>query len=150
MYGFQLATQVLVSADVAAGQPRRARRTALSALRMACLAALATAAALHLGRASIAATLVRDPLVTKAFESLVPPAMVMLLIYGVMWAPGPLFGAFRSWETARNASQDPVFEASEGALYGLGCYAFAAQVTSLASLAAVLVMLHLGRQGCGS
>lgn len=102
MYGFQLATQVLVSADVAAGQPRRARRTALSALRMACLAALATAAALHLGRASIAATLVRDPLVTKAFESLVPPAMVMLLIYGVMWAPRPLsepFGAGKRPET---------------------------------------------------
>ena len=88
MYGFQLATQVLVSSAVAMNQPQKARRTALSALRMACLAALATALALHLGRASIARALVPDLQVTQAFEQLVPPAMVMLLIYGVMWAPG--------------------------------------------------------------
>lgn len=63
-YGFQLASQVLVSADVAKGLPRRARWTALRAMRMAMLVASATALALWVGRESIAAALVRDPLAT--------------------------------------------------------------------------------------
>eukprot|EP00913_Durusdinium_trenchii_P002031 g1877.t1 len=70
MYGFQLASQVLVSADVAKGLPRRARWTALRAMRMAMLVASATALALWVGRESIAAALVRDLLVIQSFETL--------------------------------------------------------------------------------
>lgn len=120
MYGFQLASQVLVSADVAKGLPRRARWTALRAMRMAMLVASATALALWVGRESIAAALVRDLLVIQSFETLVPPAMAMLLIYGAMWV-------------------------AEGVLYGLGDYAWAAKCTSFAASAAILVMLLLSR-----
>ncbi|CAK9112493.1 Protein DETOXIFICATION 45 [Durusdinium trenchii] len=125
MYGFQLASQVLVSADVAKGLPRRARWTALRAMRMAMLVASATALALWVGRESIAAALVRDLLATwqqviQSFETLVPPAMAMLLIYGAMWV-------------------------AEGVLYGLGDYAWAAKCTSFAASAAILVMLLLSR-----
>jgi len=116
LYGFQLASQVLVSSDLAKNTPKRARWTAIRATRMGILVACATAFALWIGRESIADALVRDPLVTASFEGLVPPAMVMLLIYGLMWP-------------------------SDGVLYGLGEYVWVAKCTTCAAVSAVAMML---------
>jgi Na+-driven multidrug efflux pump len=57
LYGFQLSSQVLVSADLAQQKPKRARWTALRATRMGMVVAVATAFALWVGRDSIANTL---------------------------------------------------------------------------------------------
>ena len=54
LYGFQLASQVLVSSDLAKNTPKRARWTAIRATRMGILVACATAFALWIGRESIA------------------------------------------------------------------------------------------------
>lgn len=116
LYGFQLSSQVLVSADLAQQKPKRARWTALRATRMGMVVAVATAFALWVGRDSIANTLVRDPSVTAAFETLVPPAMVMLLIYGAMWV-------------------------ADGVLYGFGEYVWVAKCTTCAAASAGIFML---------
>eukprot|EP00438_Fugacium_kawagutii_P016021 Skav233588 [mRNA] locus=scaffold2520:316252:326315:- [translate_table: standard] len=68
------------------------------------------------------AALVRDASVTAAFESLVPPAMVMLLIYG------PLVAAGAMW-------------VSDGVLYGFGEYVWVAKCTSCAAASAGIIML---------
>ena len=56
LYGFQLSSQVLVSADLASGKPKRARWTAVRCSRMGMVVATATALALWIGRDSIANT----------------------------------------------------------------------------------------------
>lgn len=121
LYGFQLAAQVLVSADVVRGDPQRARKTAVHAIRLGMVVASFAALSLWLGHDFIASVLVRDQTVTAAFATLVPPAMVMLLIYGVMWV-------------------------ADGVLYGLGEYVWTAKCTSYAGAAAVVVMLLLARR----
>eukprot|EP00439_Symbiodinium_sp_Y106_P085792 s162_g29.t2 len=121
LYGFQLAAQVLVSADVVRGDPQRARKTAVHAIRLGMVVASFAALSLWLGHDFIASVLVRDETVTAAFATLVPPAMAMLLIYGVMWV-------------------------ADGVLYGLGEYVWTAKCTSYAGAAAVAVMLLLARR----
>ena len=121
LYGFQLAAQVLISAEVVRGDPRRARKTAVHAICLGMVVASFAAFALWRGHESIASFLVRDETVTEAFASLVPPAMAMLLIYGVMWV-------------------------ADGVLYGLGEYVWTAKCTSYAGAAAVATMLLLAHR----
>jgi len=120
LYGFQLAAQVLVSADVTQGAVRRGWSTALRTMRFSGAVASLAAMGLWLFRIRIASMLAADTAVVAAFGEIVPPAVVMLLMYGALWV-------------------------SDGVLYGLGDYVWMAQLTTVAAAMAVASMLLLAR-----
>jgi len=119
LYGFQLAAQVLVSADVAQGLSRRARWTAWRTLRLGGIVAAVAAVTISAGREFIVGTLTRDPEVVAAFAGLAPPAAAMLLMYGALWV-------------------------LDGVLYGLQDYAWSARCTTAAAALAIMSMILLG------
>jgi len=116
LYGFQLATQVLVSAHVANGDSRRGRWTAMRAIRMSSSVAAANAVFLMLGKGWIANMLGLDPSVAAFYGDLALPAAAMLLMYGVSWVV-------------------------DGVLYGLADFVWLACWHSVAAIAAICIML---------
>lgn len=120
LYGFQLAAQVLVSADVSRGDLRRGRWTALRAVRLGVIVAAISAAVLYFGAGVLPRALsITDPAVIAAFGEMAAPAALMVLLYGALWV-------------------------SDGVMYGLGEYLWMAKLSAGASLAAVVAMLMFG------
>jgi len=124
LYGFQLASQVLVSTEVQRGDTRYARWTALRVVRLGVIVAATVAGLLWFGQGAIMRALAVDPTVAVEFAKLVPPTALMLLIYGVTWS-------------------------LDGVVYGLGDYVWAAKCSILAALSAVVSMLFFARSASG-
>eukprot|EP00930_Biecheleria_cincta_P055196 TRINITY_DN41545_c0_g1_i1.p1 TRINITY_DN41545_c0_g1~~TRINITY_DN41545_c0_g1_i1.p1 ORF type:complete len:564 (+),score=59.38 TRINITY_DN41545_c0_g1_i1:99-1790(+) len=116
LWGFQLATQVLVSADVARGAVRHARWAAERAMRLACTVGVSTALMLTFFNKQIIGLISHDTSVITAFCKLSAPTSLMLTLYGVLWT-------------------------TDGVLFGLGYYAWQAKCTTICALASVAAMM---------